>query len=404
MLTDATVTLRASALVRPDGVVAADGLVTAKGGELVEVAWGGAAARAWGAARGVRHSLDGVLAPGFVIAHGHLELAALADRVPGDGGFVPWIGKLLAARAATPREALADAARQAAAGLLARGATTLADIDSLGLVEAALATSPQRVLLLREVLDGAVSARAAAALAGLPRAAQPAAGERSLGLSPHAPHTVSRTLLRALGARRAGRAVQVHWAETPEECAWLADGSGPFAPLLGPSPRTSGLELLAAAGLLDGASLVHGNHPAPGEEELVARAGASVVHCPGTHRFFARPPFPWERYRAAGVPVALGTDSLASNRSLDPLRELALAREAFPWLPLAELYAAATQTAARALGLGGRVGQLAVGAAADCVEFAATAPAAFFDRVTGPGLGITRVWIGGTLAHGPASD
>ena len=56
-------------------------------------------------------------------------------------------------------------------------------------------------------------------------------------------------------------------------------------------------------------------------------AGATVVHCPGAHLYFGRPPFPWRRWCRAGVPIALGTDSLARNREVDMLREMALLRE-----------------------------------------------------------------------------
>ena len=69
-------------------------------------------------------------------------------------------------------------------------------------------------------------------------------------------------------------------------------------------------------------TLVHGNHPARGEPARIAASGAVLVHCPGTHAYFDREPFPWSRYRRAGVSLALGTDSLASNDELDMFREM----------------------------------------------------------------------------------
>jgi cytosine/adenosine deaminase-related metal-dependent hydrolase len=412
----APTTWRCRWLVQHAGAVHADGAVVADARGVLAIASGGQASRVVHEARGPIVEVDGVLAPGFVVAHGHLELAHLVGRVPGAAGFVPWIGALMGERARAARAELVAAARSAAADLVARGVTTLADIDSLGLVEEALTASPLRVVLYREVLDGARPERAQAALAALDRALAgtlAGRGERLRGLSPHAPHTVSRALLRGLGARRRSLPVQVHWSETPAEVEWLAAGTGPFAPLLGPSPRITGLQALAAAGLLDGASLVHGNHPGAGEPDLVARAGASVVHCPGTHRFFRRAPFPWAQYQRAGVTLALGTDSLASNDRLDPLGELAIARQDLPEVGPGELFEAATRGAARALGLGGRVGEIAIGAPADFVAYAlldGAAPrvprpaARILDALTAAGVRVEAVWISATLAAGAASD
>ena len=98
-----------------------------------------------------------------------------------------------------------------------------------------------------------------------------------------------------------------------------------------------GLDRIEAAGLLGRrTSLVHGNYPSSGELPRIARSGATVVHCPGSHAFFRREPFPLARYRRAGVPIALGTDSAASNGSLDMRREMALLRRAHAGLAPAE--------------------------------------------------------------------
>jgi len=129
--------------------------------------------------------------------------------------------------------------------------------------------------------------------------------------------------------RRRRLAVAIHWSETAAERAWLEEGQGPLAAVLGTSPRTSGLDLLEAAGLLaSSTALVHGNHPRRDEAARLAAHGVSLVHCPGTHAFFGREPFDFERALRAGVRIALGTDSLASNEELDLRREARLLRRA----------------------------------------------------------------------------
>jgi cytosine/adenosine deaminase-related metal-dependent hydrolase len=167
-----------------------------------------------------------------------------------------------------------------------------------------------------------------------------------------------------------------------------------------PSPRRAGLELLEAAGLLTRrTALVHGNCPRAGEPGLLARRSVTLVHCPGTHAFFRRPPFPLERYRAARVSLALGTDSLASNEALDLRREMALARASFRGLDPAEIFAMATEGGARALAQP-CLGHLRPGAAADLAAWRleGVTLAAALDELTTARPPVARVFVAGREA------
>ena len=131
--------------------------------------------------------------------------------------------------------------------------------------------------------------------------------------------------------------MSMHWAETRAEVDWLTTGTGPLAGWLGSSPLASGLELLRKAGALGPAlSLVHGNCAQPKEWRELARTGTPLVHCPGSHIYFGREPFVLREALDAGVRVALGTDSAASNQDLNMGREVALLRAQHPWLVAAE--------------------------------------------------------------------
>lgn len=346
------------------------------------------------------------VAPGLVNAHAHLELGALSGRTPRGPDFGAWIRAVLTAKNELRSSSFVSAVRSGALASLRAGVTSVADIDSTGANTHARAESALRIWSMREVLDAHDSARTNGALARVRRALRPAARRRE-GFSPHAPFTVSPRLAEAVArlAKRRRAPVAIHWSETQAELAWLREGSGPLAPLLGPSPHQSGLDLIAAAGLLRAPlALVHGNFPTRGEPARIAGAGAVVVHCPGSHEWFQRAPFPWRTYQRAGVTIALGTDSLASNDSLDLRREMRLARASAPWLSPEQLLDMATVSGARALGEGGRLGQLTPLARADFVAYRA-APRdrrAALEALLDPLVSIEGVWVGGRRAFARA--
>ncbi len=344
-----------------------------------------------------------VLAPGLVDAHAHLDLSGLCGRVSAGAGFAAWIEALLRARSRLGPRDFESAVRSGAAALLQSGTTAVGDIDASGTSARIAGELGLRLVVYREIADVWDPGRRRATLARVNRALPRRVLVRE-GLSPHAPYTTSDELLRharALATRRS-LPLSIHWSETEDELRWLARGAGPFARLLPASPCKSGLARLEAAGLLGArTALVHGNHPQPGEPERLARAGITLVHCPGSHAFFGRRPFPARRYRRAGVELALGTDSLASNERLDMRAELALARRTLGLRP-AEVFRLATTGGARALGLSGRIGELRPGTAADFVAHELSARSrkgALEELVSGLGA-VAGVWVAGRARCG----
>ncbi len=361
------------------------------------------------APRATRIELSGAaLVPGLVNAHAHLELTGLAGTLPAGRDFQGWVRGVVRKRSEQTADDLERAAILGARACLDSGATTVGDFDATGAAQRALTRSPAqflpRVVLLRELLDAGDPARTERELLRLQDVPE-AKPQFRAGLAPHAPHTVSEKLLRniALSSRARGLVVATHWAETEEEGAWLESGSGPFAKLLGRSPHRSGLDLLDDAGLLKrNLTLVHANHARPEEIARVARCGASVVHCPGTHAFFERAPFDLRAWYAAGVPVALGTDSLASNTALDMRLELSRLCAAQPWLDPRDAFDAATIHGARALGLEGQVGEIAPGAFADLLAVRATETddRSCFERLAHGDFELLHVFVAGIAVDG----
>jgi 5-methylthioadenosine/S-adenosylhomocysteine deaminase len=191
-----------------------------------------------------------------------------------------------------------------------------------------------------------------------------------LGVSPHAPYTVSEPLLAAVmnWARAERLPVAVHIAESPAEREFLAQATGPFAaawekrqiPLparLGGSPIAW---LEASGGLTPNTLCIHAVQVDATDIALLARAGCAVAHCPGSNLRHRHGDAPLGAFLRAGLRVGVGTDSVASVGRLDLLAEARRART------LAGLSATAaldlcTTDAARALGLDREVGRLEPG-------------------------------------------
>lgn len=157
-----------------------------------------------------------------------------------------------------------------------------------------------------------------------------------VGLSPHAPHTVSGPLLVKLARLAAANGVplQIHVAESASEARLHRHGDGPLRELMGPlleGFRPSGrspVGYLASLGVLEaGPTLVHAADVDEDDVRRIQHGGCTVVHCPRSNLALGAPRFPWETYARHGVSVAFGTDSRGSSPSLDVQDEVAAAAE-----------------------------------------------------------------------------
>ncbi|CAN5207323.1 hypothetical protein BH09SUM1_BH09SUM1_07640 [soil metagenome] len=277
--------------------------------------------------------------PRYFNAHCHLELSHLGGKIPPGLPFVEWLAEIVRLKRATdPAESVA-AARAALDEMHRGGTLALFDILSMDIADVALAAqSTVRSLRFREVIEFQ-PADAAEALndAAERQAAAPPAAHSAHGLSPHSPYTCSAELLRASAAfaRERNQWLCIHAAETAEEFEMFTKGTGalhdflaPFLPDNWRAPGKTPIAFLDEVGCLGLKTLlVHCNEITDADIALIKNSEASVVLCPGTHVYFQRGDFPLVRLLDAGVPVYLGTDSLASNESLDMAREIDLAKD-----------------------------------------------------------------------------
>jgi aminodeoxyfutalosine deaminase len=112
---------------------------------------------------------------------------------------------------------------------------------------------------------------------------------------------------------------------------------------------------------------VHLNMVNEKDIRLLAKNRIAVAHCPGSHEYFHHPAFKYAALRRQRVTVCLGTDSLASNRSLSMFREMRLFRKNQPLVPAEEVLSLGTVKPAQALGLGHQLGRIKPGYLADLI-------------------------------------
>lgn len=322
---------------------------------------------------GAGERFDGcAIVPGFVNAHSHLEYAVYAGF--GDGlPFVPWIGLHIRRKEALTLDDMRAIATVGAWECLRSGVTTVGDCSfSGGAAEAAAATGLRAVVYLE------VFGRDATALDRyheLRARVEHAFSERVRpGVSPHAPYTCTLEVYEACAAL--GLPIATHLAESPAERDWLVDGAGDWTPLAGflvPPPGTTGVRLLAEAGLLGPhVAAAHCVQVDPEEIALLAEHRVGVAHCPRSNGLLGCGTAPVAELLEAGVPVSIATDSPASTPSFDLFDELrtavvtARARARRPdALPARTALELATLGGARVLGLDGELGSLVPGKQAD---------------------------------------
>lgn len=321
---------------------------------------------------------DAVILPGLINTHTHLELTGFEGRVT-EREFPAWIRQLRELKTTRAPAEYVEAARRGLAACYAGGVTTIADTGDSGAALQVLAEAGGSGVAYLEVF-GPHPAQVEESLAGLRERVtclRVWSGDRvGIGVSPHAPYTVSGPLFRAVAAwsRAESLPLAVHMAESPAETEFLANGSGPFAEAWEargiPLPRPSGLSpvgWLAEHGVLTARTLcIHAVQLGRADIDLLADSGAAVAHCPRSNRAHRHGAAPLAALLQAGIRVGIGTDSEVSVGRLDLLAEARAARS-LARLTADALIELCTLGGASALGLASATGSLRIGKWGDCV-------------------------------------
>ena len=342
-------TIRADALWTPEGLEH-DRVIELDGARIVDI-------------RRVRTgdpaALPGLVIPGLVNAHTHLEHSG-RPTVPGGEGLPAWVRRVLGrGPGGDPDEGAAE--------LVAWGTAAVSDISNAGHTAPIVARHHLQGVVQHELLT--LDAQRLPEQLARVRAPE-RVDEVWVRSAPHAPYSTDPELIRACLADPGPPPGSIHLAEDEAELEVLADGTGPFADLLdelgidwsgweppgvGPVAYLDGLGALGP-----GTLVVHGVWA----EDLprLAETETPVCLCPRSNLHIGGELPDVPAMLDAGIRICLGTDSRASAPDLDVLAEIPVLVDAFPEISAATWLHAATAGGADALGLP-HLGRIEVGAA-----------------------------------------
>jgi cytosine/adenosine deaminase-related metal-dependent hydrolase len=323
-----------------------------------------------------------VLMPGLINAHCHLDYTMMRHAIVPPKSFTAWIQRINSIKRSLDSADYLKAIERGFAELRKWGTTAVCNIEAFPELMLSLDPSPIRTWWFYEMIDIRHRITNDDVVAGALSFFQHRANSLdSFGLSPHAPYTSSISLYHLANecATAFTMPLTTHVAESCEEYSMFRHGRGPlynFMDSLHRPMNDCGFETpfghLWKSGAINGGWLLaHMNELIEEDFQLLAGlprgTGPSVVHCPGSHRYFAHSPFPYQRLQELGINICTGTDSLASTESLSLFDELRRFGAAEPSMSGEQLLRTVTVNPARALGKRGTLGILQPGALADLI-------------------------------------
>jgi cytosine/adenosine deaminase-related metal-dependent hydrolase len=318
---------------------------------------------------------SGVLCPGFINCHCHLELSHLKDLIPEKQGLVNFVLSVVNIRHVS-EESKQNAIHNAESEMLKNGIVAVGDICNTA--DSRFLKSAKRLNYynLIEVLGwspGQANSRFESAKKTASQFVESGTDEKYLSLNPHAPYSVSEELWNLMKPGFKGKTITIHNQESNAENEFFMDANGDLNRMYSlmkidsshfKAPGRRSLpyylpKLKSASRIL----LVHNTYT--NEEDLIEAGGFNnnlvFCFCPNANIYIENqlPDIPlFLKHKAR---IVLGTDSLASNHQLSILEEMKTIKKAFPKTPSSEMLLWATSNGAFALSLEENLGDFGKG-------------------------------------------
>lgn len=320
---------------------------------------------------------SGILVPGFVNAHCHLELSYLRNKIPENKGIGNFIGHVNRLRN-TDEENRETEIRKADRRLWSAGIAAVGDISNSNL---SLETKKSSKILYHTFVEtfGFHPSRAERAFHLAENTYNEfIANQLAASVVPHSPYSVSQPLFQNVKkkAEKKKSILSIHNQESEGEAQFFKNGTGPIAEHLQdnlgidishwkPTGKSSLLSILKFLPEENPLLLVHNTFTRENDiEELKKLRNLQNIHfvlCPNSNLYIENQLPQINLFRNEKLNLCIGTDSLASNRSLSVLNELITIQQHFPEIELYELFCWSGINGARALGIENKFGSFEKG-------------------------------------------
>lgn len=347
------------------------------------------------------------LLPGLINAHCHLDYTCLRGEIPAQKSFTDWIRAINAKKAKlSPKDYLASI-DEGFAEAKRFGTTTIANLTAFPDLAAQI-SSAIRTWWFAELIDVRAPDRACELV---DCAIESLKSAHNSGLAPHALFTASADLYRRCQEIASQRNILLttHLAESHEEMEMFHDASGPlyeFMKNIGRPMEDCGNEtpLESFVGALGDRPIpqwivAHLNELTQRDFELLERSKRQfhIVNCPRSHDYFKHSHFPFERLRALGFNICLGTDSLASNEDLSLFAEMRAFQRREPAISPEEIVKMVTINPAMAFHQEKMIGRIRPGFCADLIAVQCSEGDNSFERIVGFDGSIDWIMVNGKM-------
>lgn len=300
----------------------------------------------------VQH-VEGILCPGFINAHCHSELSHLKNKIPKHTGLVPFLQQVLQYRNETATEAVISNALDE---MYNSGTVAVGDICNTSNSISAKLKSPIHFKNFIEV-SGFVEAFADQRFAAI----QHVKKEFELNglqatIVPHAPYSVSPALMRLVSEASEGELISIHNQECEAENKFFQNGEGEMFELY----KNMGIDIsffkLSSSTsfqtwrpyFLDN-KIISVHNTFISKEDIQSSSDVSFCVCINANLYIENTLPPLQMLLDEGAHIILGTDSRASNESLNLCEEIKTILQHFPQISLETILRWATSNGASAL-------------------------------------------------------
>jgi len=314
---------------------------------------------------GIQH-LPGILTPGFINCHCHLELSHMQGAIPEKTGLVSFVQQVMSRRgeAAAQKE---QAMQKAEQEMYNNGIVAVGDIcntaDAIG-IKRHSKLYWNNFIEVSGFVDSAAEKRAADAEIIL-TAHHTALPAQYAVVVPHAPYSVSKTLFQLLNNKTAGKLITIHNQESAEEDKLYQNRSGDFLNLY----KNFGIDIASFKPtrksslqswrpyFTNDQSVISVHNTFTGNDDIhflqtkITGQKTFFCLCPAANLYIEDMLPDVALLQKSGYPVVLGTDSYASNHQLSIWHEIKILQKHFPQLSLDTLLQWATINGAKAMQL-----------------------------------------------------